>query len=252
MHGIHSAPNRIRPQPKATMIVSCPSCTTRYDLGSQHGHQPFNVTCRRCGHHWKELPVLDLEELPARALKVIDHEPEPELDVARLVEAARNARHVFAAKRRTKFKRLGGWASFGICAVVPFLIAALAPETVVLAAPAAITVYDRLGYQVNVYGLDIRRIDQQYRLSDGQRVLAIKGEVSNPTNDIRKIPWMRFALNDDAGKELYSWTLDTASRPLRPGETTSFTTRIAAPPELAKNLKIRFAHMDEIGSNPGP
>ena len=87
---------------------------------------------------------------------------------------------------------------------------------------------------------------------DGSHILLVKGEVSNATNDVRKIPWLRFALCDASGKELYSWNLDTATRPLRPGETTSFTTRVAAPPELARNLQIRFAHRDEIGSNPAP
>ena len=128
------------------------------------------------------------------------------------------------------------------------MIAAMVPEAVVAAAPATIRVYDRLGYSINIYGLEIRHIEQQHSVVDGERVLMIKGEISNPTNEIRKIPWLRFGLNDDGSKELYTWTLDTASRPLRPGETTSFVTRVAAPPELSKNLQIRFAHPDEISS----
>ena len=110
----------------------------------------------------------------------------------------------------------------------------------------------KLGFEVNLYGLDIRRVAQENKIVDGTHVLMIKGEVSNSTNSVRKIPWLRFALLGDASQELYSWTLDTAARPLRPGETTSFVTRVAAPPELAKNLQIRFAHADEIGSNPTP
>ena len=236
------------------MIVSCPSCTTRYDLGSGHGSAAFNVTCQRCGHHWKELPVTDIVEVPHRTpMKVIDHDhAEPELDVARLVEAARISRLAFAEKRKTRWKRMAGWASFGTVAVLPFIFALLAPETLVLAAPIANKAYERLGWPVNIYGLEIKRTEQQNRLIDGEHVLLVKGEISNVTNDIRRIPWLRFALNDQNGKELYTWTLDTGARPLRAGETTSFTTRVAAPPELAKNLQIRFAHVDEIGSNPHP
>ena len=241
------------------MIVSCPSCTTRYDLGASHGTEPFSVTCRRCGHYWKELPVTDIVEVPrrvessSRALRVIDHDTrEPELDVARLVEAARVSRLAFAEKRKVRIKKLAGWASFGTVAILPFVFALLAPETLVLAAPITDKVYERLGWPVNIYGLEIKRIDQQNRTIDGEHVFMVKGEISNVTNDIRRIPWLRFALNDPTGKELYSWTLDTGARPLRAGETTSFTTRIAAPPELAKNLQIRFAHADEIGSNPSP
>ncbi len=237
------------------MIVSCPSCTTRYDIGGHHGDGAFTVTCRSCGHRWRELPVIDLEELPPqRGLPaIINHDESdlPVLDVRRLVEAAHNAQAEFALRQRARLKKAAGWGSFGLCACLPLLLAAWMPEAMVTAAPYSYKAYQKLGFVVNVYGLDIRRTEQQNRQIDGQHVLMVKGEISNPTNDIRKIPWLRFALVDETGKELYTWTLDTASRPLRPGETTSFTTRVAAPPELARNLQIRFAHADEIGSNPG-
>ncbi|HEY4995916.1 MAG TPA: FxLYD domain-containing protein [Aestuariivirga sp.] len=233
------------------MIVSCPSCTTRYDLGHQAQNDVLTLTCRRCGHHWKKYPAQDVVPVSAsRSLQVIEPEPEPDLDVARLVEAAKSARIQYAAKRVARFKKGGGWASLGLCAVLPFIFALVAPEATVMAAPMTAKLYQKLGWAVNIYGLDIRRVEQLNKNIDGQHILMVKGEISNSTNDVRKIPSMRFALNDADGKELYSWTLDTTARPLRPGETTAFSTRIAAPPELANTLQIRFAHVSEIGSNP--
>lgn len=236
------------------MIVSCPSCATRYEIGEHaHGHQAFSVSCRSCGHRWKELPVIDVVDVPSRSVaRVVDHRDEPEFDVQRLVEAAKSAQEGFALQRRQKWKRLGGWASLGLFALAPFISAALLPETFVMAAPATIRVYEKLGYNVNIYGLDIRHVEQQNTVVDGAHVLMIKGEISNSTDSVRKIPSLRFALHAGDNNEIYTWTLDTASRPLRPGETTSFTTRVASPPELAKNLKIRFAHLDEISSNAKP
>jgi hypothetical protein len=183
---------------------------------------------------------------------VIDHAREPELDVQRLVEAAKAAKEKFAARKIARLKKLSGWVSLGFLCLTPLATAAFMPETVVSLAPVTIRAYDRLGMQVNLYGLDIRHIAQENKIIDGAHVLMIKGDISNSTDSIRKIPWLRFALLNDESSELYSWTLDTAARPLRPGETTSFVTRVAAPPELAKNLQIRFAHADEIGSNPKP
>ena len=236
------------------MIVSCPSCATRYDIGENaHGHSAFTVSCRSCGHSWKELPVIDIVELPSRAVaRVVDHREEPEFDVQRLVQAAKSAQEEFAIQRRQKWKRTSGWASLALFALAPFISAAFLPETVVIAAPATFRLYEKLGYNLNIYGLDIRHVEQQNTLVDGAHVLMIKGEISNSTDSVRKIPSLRFALHSGDAKELYSWTLDTASRPLKPGETTSFTTRVASPPELAKNLKIRFAHLDEISSNAKP
>ena len=236
------------------MIVRCPSCATRYDIADHvQGSSAFTVSCRSCGQSWKEHAVVDIVEVPSRAVaRVFDYREEPEFDVQRLVEAAKNAQEEFALKRTKRFKRAGGWASLGLFVLAPFISAALMPETVVMAAPATIKVYEKLGYNVNVYGLDIRHVEQQNTIVDGAHVLMIKGEISNSTDSVRKIPSMRFALHNDGPQELYSWTLDTSARPLRPGETTTFITRVASPPELAKNLKIRFAHLDEIGSKANP
>ncbi len=196
--------------------------------------------------------MTDIVEVAPRNLPmVIEHDPEPELDVSKLMEAARDARVAFAARRRAKFRRLAGWASLALCAAAPVAFAALAPETVVMAAPATITSYEKLGYDINVYGLEIGHITQQNQLVDGQRQYIVKGDVTNPSSEMHKIPWLRFALMDEAGHELYSWTLDTVSRPLHPGEKTMFNTRISAPPEHGTTLQIRFAHANEIGLNPG-
>jgi predicted Zn finger-like uncharacterized protein len=236
------------------MIVRCPSCATRYDIADHvQGSPSFTVSCRSCGHSWKEHAVVDIVELPSRSVaRVFDYREEPEFDVQRLVEAAKNAQEEFALKRANRLKRAGGWASLGLFILAPFISAALMPETVVMAAPATIKVYEKLGYNVNVYGLDIRHVEQQNTVIDGAHVLMIKGEISNSTDSVRKIPSMRFALHGDGPRELYTWTLDTSARPLRPGESTTFTTRVASPPELAKNLKIRFAHLDEISSKANP
>jgi zinc-ribbon domain len=236
------------------MIVSCPSCSKRYNLGD-HGRssQALTITCRGCGHRWQEHPMIEVIDVPHRSVaRIVDVHDEPELDVQRLVEAARSAHEEFAGQRKARFRKTLGWASLCFTVLTPLMIAAMVPEAVVAAAPATIRAYDRLGYSVNIYGLEIRHIEQQHSFVDGERVLMIKGEISNPTNDIRKIPWMRFGLKGQQNQELYHWTLDTGSRPLRPGETTSFVTRVASPPELAQNLQIRFAHDDEIGSNTKP
>lgn len=235
------------------MIVSCPSCAKRYDIDPVRPERPLQISCSACGHRWKELPAVEVVDLEYNTLpQVIDHAREPELDVQRLVEAAKLAKEKFAARKSARVKKLSAWASLGLLCFVPLVTAAFMPEQIVALAPITIKAYDQFGIEVNLYGLDIRRVAQENKIVDGTHVLMIKGEISNSTNSVRKIPWLRFALLGETSQELYAWTLDTAARPLRPGETTSFVTRVAAPPEMAKNLQIRFAHADEIGSNPSP
>jgi zinc-ribbon domain len=236
------------------MIVTCPSCETSYRLPSGSAAGTMSMTCRGCGHRWKEMDLIEAIEIvdtKSRNLpSIIEHEEAPELEARRLANLAREAEERFAAGRAAKQRRTRNWLFFGGFAVVPFVVAALLPETVVGAVPISFKAYQAMGYDVNIYGLDIRRVERQHAIVDGKRILTLKGDISNISTDTRRIPWLRFALTDKSGSELYSWTLDTGARPLRSGETTGFVTRVQAPPEAAQNIKIRFAKASEIGSNP--
>jgi hypothetical protein len=211
------------------------------------------ISCASCGHRWIESRAIEIVDISPRNLPtVIEHGFEPDSEVKRLVEASKRAKEVFATKKRQRLKRLRGWAILAACVVAPLSAAASFPAIVVSIAPITIRAYDAIGYSVNIYGLEVRRIEQQHAIVDGTRVLTIKGEITNISNSSQKLPWLRFGLSDGQMQEVYSWTLDTGARPLRAGETTNFVTRVASPPETAKNVQIRFAHANEIGSNPSP
>jgi predicted Zn finger-like uncharacterized protein len=263
---VQSGPNRISGFYDFNMMISCPTCHARYSLADDRPRdQGLALCCSACGHNWVEPPVvesraIEIYDVTPRQLPppsssrnlpaVIEPGPDADVEVRRLVEASRLAREAFKEKRAKRMKRLRGWAILGTLALSPIAAAAAFPVQVVKIAPATIRVYELAGLSVNIYGLEIRRLEQQHAIVDGTRVLTVKGEVTNITSSERKIPWLRFGLADGASQEVYHWTLDTNARPLRPGETTSFITRIASPPESAKKLKIRFAHADEIGSKP--
>jgi zinc-ribbon domain len=235
------------------MIVCCPSCSTRYNLPSLASGAVM-LTCRSCGHRWREMETIDaidISEAPVRHLPaVIDHDDAPDLEASRLAQLARDAQEAHQLQKAKRRRKLQQWAVFGSIVLAPFVGAAAMPETIVNAAPISIKAYQALGYDINVYGLEVRSVEREHIIMDGQRILAIKGVIANVDSSARKIPWLRFALSGPSGEELYSWTLDTGSKPvLRPGESTSFVTRISAPPEASQNLQIRFARMSEISLN---
>jgi zinc-ribbon domain len=235
------------------MIVCCPSCSTRYNLPSLASGS-VALTCRSCGHRWREMEpidVIDISETPQRRLPaVIDHDDAPDLEASRLVQMARDAQDEHQLYKFRRRRKLQQWAVFGSFVLAPFVAAAAMPETIVNAAPISIKAYQALGYDINVYGLEVRGVEREHIIMDGQRILAVKGTIANIDDNARKIPWLRFALTGPSGEELYSWTLDTGSKPLlRPGESTSFVTRISAPPEASQKLQIRFARSNEIGLN---
>ena len=236
------------------MMISCPSCSTRYDLPAQRfAADGTMIKCAACGYSWLESRAIEITPVnPQQLPALVDHAYEPEHEVRRLVEATREAEEAFARQRALRNRRLAGWSAIAGLAMLPLMTAAAFPEQVVSLAPATVTAYQAIGWDVNIYGLEIRRVDMQHMIVDGTRVLAVKGEIANVSDSDRKIPWIRFGLRSAGNAEVYSWTLDTGARPLKPGETTNFVTRVAAPPETAQNVEIRFAHVHEIGSNATP
>lgn len=210
------------------------------------------VDCVACGHDWVE--GMALPAAPECSIATADSMDNParQGDPHPLIEAARGAQTRFNMLRRARRSRAAAWACLATLALAPFIGGAIFPEQVVAAIPVSIRAYDWIGQDVNLYGLEVRQIDLQHLVIDGRRVIAVRGELANVSSTARKIPWLRFGLRSKDNTEVYHWMLDTEIRTLKPGESTSFVTRLASPPEAAQNVEIRFAHADEIGSDNSP
>lgn len=235
------------------MIIRCPSCSTRREVPNLDAAGPATVMdCANCGHHWIEGAAQPSAAEVRPEVGLSPAGPAKEPDMLRLLQAAKGARQEFQKQRRARYMHLGAWGGLAVLAVAPFATAVAFPDRVVAAIPISVVVYDWLGQDVNIYGLDIRQVDLRHLIVDGRKVIAVKGQVANASATMRKIPWLRFALRGKDNAEVYHWILNTEARPLKPGESTSFVTRLASPPEAASKLEIRFARADEIGSNDGP
>lgn len=238
------------------MIVTCPSCLTRQTVAPERlSSGNTMMRCGECDHSWIEsraLAVVDVEPLPVPASKVVDVSPATDREIGRLIEATRAAQEEFARIRAKKRAKLRGWAILAACMIAPVAAAAAFPEPIVKAAPYAAKLYEKVGVKVNVYGLEFRKIEEQHVIVEGTPVIAVRGEIVNISDSDRKIPSIRLSLRDAAMTEVYAWTVDSSARPLRPGEVTTFSTRIASPPPTANSVEIRFARRNEIVSNTAP
>jgi predicted Zn finger-like uncharacterized protein len=254
------AASRIAFDALAQMIVACPACATRYDFPAQRfSANGTMVRCVECGHNWIEsrpVEIIDIQPRPlpgppATAVAEAEIDLPEEREIRRLTEAARIAREEFDVRQRRRRREQLGWAAFALAALSPIAAAFMMPEATVRLMPSSMRLFDALGMPVNIYGLEMRRVEQQHIMVDGTRVISIKGEIVNVSDEDRKVPSLRFILKDGTQGDVYAWTLDAGIRPLRPGEMTTFTTRVASPPPAAEDVQIRFAHADEIGVNPG-
>lgn len=236
------------------MIIRCPSCTTKFDLpASRFDADGTMIKCSVCGHDWIEGRAIEVSRETTSQLPTLT-EPsfEPDFEIRRLVNANREAEEAFAQRRRRRRAVAAAWFGLAMVAGTPAVFALAFPETVVTVAPASVGVYEWMGRKVNIYGLEIRQLETQHLLVDGKRVIAVKGEITNVSSSVRKMPWLRFALKNAQKTEIYNWNLETNARPLNPGESTNFVTRVASPPEGSAELEIRFARAAEIGSNTAP
>lgn len=236
------------------MIVACPSCATRYHLPAGHGGADGSVIrCSICGHSWIEARAVEVVEAKFKPLAGPYDDPEVDDEARRIAEASRSAAARREAARRQRQKEGRGWAVLGLSVLIPFAVGVAFPETVVRTAPAAARLYAFAGIDVNIHGFVIRNAASEVLMVSGTAVLAVRGDIANITSQPQPVPSLRFVLRDETGAEAYAWTLTgSASRRLMPGEATAFVTRVAAPPEAAREVEIRFARDDEIGVKAEP
>jgi hypothetical protein len=208
-----------------------------------------------CGQGWVEnraIEVIDTvayEAPPPALIEETDDSITTELEFRRLAEAAHVAEERFAEKKRRRRRELKGWCALAASVALPMMIAVSVPQRVAEAFPPAARLYVLGGVDVNVRGLEFRNVGQTHTFADGTRVLAVQGEIVNVGHSDLRIPTLKFILNDAAGKPVYDWTLNAATRPIKPGEVTTFVTRVASPPEPATGIEIRFTDSRDSSTN---
>ena len=242
------------------MILTCPSCRTRYQTDGAHFKAPGrNVRCAKCGHVWFESapePASEVEPetivAPAAAVApaVVEQAPAPAaadrgaLDFTappREETPERIQEKTPRPSRGVAFAQSVGWAALIV------LIGAIGwgtiryRDTIAAVWPQSSSFYAVLGLPVNVRGIALTNIAYKQEYEDGQPVLSVTGKVVNISTRDQPVPEIRVVLLDAAKRELYHWTFDAGIPALKPGGESPFMTRLSSPPPEARNLNVRFA-----------
>ena len=108
--------------------------------------------------------------------------------------------------------------------------------------PPAGQLYDLvgLGPEAEAFGLAIQNVKWEHKRRKGQPVLEVLGEVINTSDKPQSVPRLRVVIRDDRDRRLFRWTVTTALNNLEPGQSTSFSTRLANPPDGARSLAVTF------------
>ncbi|MBT3629623.1 MAG: DUF3426 domain-containing protein [Rhodospirillaceae bacterium] len=219
------------------MIVSCPSCATRYLIDpTALGGEGRTVRCAKCSHTWREQPPADM---PKR-IDILPPDSEP-----RPIPFGSNLPALVA--RRKRANRLG-WIAVAAAIVIIIIAVILARGPIVDVWPPAEKLYTAVGLgadEIDTSELEFQNVVREQMVEGGVPILIIRGQIFNAADSERAIPAIRIGLMDAANTELRHWTFAAEQSEL-PGESsTDFETRLVSPPEGAVSLRISFAGDEE-------
>jgi hypothetical protein len=113
-------------------------------------------------------------------------------------------------------------------------------EAVVRALPDLAGFYEKIGFPVNLRGLEFNSIRTSFATQDGVSVLVVEGEIVNVTRRTVVAPRLRLAVLGSDGREIYSWTSVLPRESLAPRDVLAFRSQLASPPEDSKRVFVRF------------
>lgn len=173
------------------------------------------------------------EKTAVRPRIVAHHRPRPSLftQVRQVVWRVRS----FLFRTRI----LIGLTVFTLALALPVLGVVLRVP-IVRAYPRIAGLYAEMGLPVNLTGLEFRRLNTLRELEGGQPVLVIEGAVGNLTMATVAMPSIRLALRGQDGQEIYAWSVEPKTATVPAGDEVRFRSRLAAPPEEAVDIQLRF------------
>ncbi|MBL8559727.1 MAG: zinc-ribbon domain-containing protein [Hyphomonadaceae bacterium] len=248
------------------MILTCPSCATRYYADDASiGAAGRSVRCAACTHTWFVEPQLVLgedapvvlrgreEERPLNREQVErmrraagGHAPSAPLSSAAKYRAMQAERQ---RKERVKAAALA-WTVTGVALAATTTSAVAFREDVARIWPKTASAYAAVGLDVNIFGLEFVDLQVEHVFDGPEPVLVVRGAVTNIGRDDRPAPVLRFGLRDSTSTEIQHVLARMVSPNIPAGGAAPFEIRIENASPDAQDLEATFASFGEAESAP--
>ncbi len=213
------------------MIVTCPSCATRYLVDpAALGETGRMVRCARCTHAWTQAPP---EDMPKR-VDVIRPPDEP--------TPIPPGSNLPAIPERGESASPGGWIALALVLVLVIGGVLAGRNQIVAAWPQAAQLYGLVGLaqESPAQVLELRNVQRSFTVENERTIVVVSGEIANLSSQTVRLPNIVAQVMDKDERILESWVLTPASTQLGPGETIEFSDRFADPPKGAFRLLVNF------------
>lgn len=140
---------------------------------------------------------------------------------------------------RRNYRRLTGMILFGTAvAMCAFLV--LIRDQIVKQAPDLASLFELVGMDVNLRGLEFRDLRTFSEVQDGKKVLVVEGTIRNISKENTPVPAVRLSIRGTDLQEIYAWTVEPRTTILKGLDETRFRTILSDPPAGAADIHVRF------------
>ncbi|WP_109116591.1 zinc-ribbon domain-containing protein [Azospirillum sp. TSO22-1] len=205
------------------MLITCPNCSTRYTVADKAvPSQGRKVRCKSCGHVWYQRPVVE--------------EPERTLLAEDLAPPRRPAAKPGKVKKPLSRGVVAGWAAFAVLLAAILAGGYFGRAHVVRLWPPAALLYETVGLAVDPpgTGLQLQNVRSEQRAENGATLLVVEGQILNASDVMRPVPKVRAVSLGFDRKPVQTWTIETTSDQLLPGEIATFRSTQRDPGAVAE------------------